>query len=52
MKTVLRSSIAIIYISSFLVMLHTTTFAQAPEIQWTKTFGGNSSEQGSLIKTN
>jgi hypothetical protein len=41
MKIVLRSAIATIYISSFLVMLPTTTCAQAPEIQWTKTFGND-----------
>jgi hypothetical protein len=39
MKVILRSALAIIYISAFLVVFHTTTFAQAPEIQWTKTFG-------------
>ena len=47
MKNVLRSEITIIYISSLLAMLHTTMFAQAPEIQWTKTYGEEiSSETG------
>jgi len=50
MKVVLRSAIAIIYISSFLVMLHNTTFAQAPEIQWKKTIGRNSSSVGYSVQ--
>jgi hypothetical protein len=50
MKVVLRSAIAIIYILSFLVILHTTTFAQAPEIQWTKTFGDSLTDVGNSVQ--
>ena len=38
MNFFLRSAIAYIYISSFLIIFTQTTFSQAPEIQWTKLF--------------
>jgi hypothetical protein len=51
MKVVLRSATTIICISSFLIIFHNTAFAQAPEIQWTKTYGGSGGrESGNSVQ--
>jgi hypothetical protein len=50
MKVILRSAIAIIYILSFSVMLSNTTYAQAPDTLWTKTFGGSSDDEGRSVE--
>jgi hypothetical protein len=44
MKTNLKQSIIFVLTTYVLVVLNTVLLAQAPDIQWTKTFGGNSSE--------
>ena len=50
MKVILRSVIIILYFSSLFFFLHTTTFAQAPEIQWTKTFGDSLDDRGYSVR--
>jgi hypothetical protein len=50
MKVILRSAITIIYISSFLIILHNTTFAQAPDTLWIKIYDGAFGDKGFDIK--
>ena len=50
MKVVLRSVITNLYCSLLFIILHTTMFAQAPEIQWTNTFGGVYSDYGNAVQ--